>query len=170
VAVIGAGGIGFDVAEFLVHDGRRRRPAALAGRMGVDAAFETRGALLPPKPEAAARQVWLLQRSPASPVPGWARPPAGSTAPPEGQGREDARRRRVPGLDDAGLRIRIDGAEQVLPAGTVVVCAGQEPRRELLDALRAAGIEPHLIGGADVAAELDAKRAIGQGSRLAASL
>ena len=74
------------------------------------------------------------------------------------------------GYDDAGLRIRIDGAEQLLPAGTVVVCAGQEPRRELLDALRAAGIEPHLIGGADVAAELDAKRAIGQGSRLAASL
>jgi 2,4-dienoyl-CoA reductase (NADPH2) len=58
----------------------------------------------------------------------------------------------------------------VLPVGTVVICAGQEPRRELLDALRAAGIEPHLIGGADVAAELDAKRAIDQGSRLAASL
>jgi 2,4-dienoyl-CoA reductase (NADPH2) len=82
VAVIGAGGIGFDVAEFLVHDGRRPRSTRRAGgRMGVDAAFETRGALLPPKPEAAARQVWLLQRSPASPARGWARPPAGSTAP-----------------------------------------------------------------------------------------
>jgi len=173
VAVIGAGGIGFDVAEFLVHDGL---PTSLdlprwQAEWGVDAAFETRGALLPPKPEAAARQVWLMQRSSGKPgarlgkTTGWIH-----RATLKAKGVKMLGGVEYLGYDDAGLRIRIDGAEQVLPAGTVVVCAGQEPRRELLDALRAAGIEPHLIGGADVAAELDAKRAIGQGSRLAASL
>ena len=74
------------------------------------------------------------------------------------------------GVDDAGLRIRVDGAEQVLPVDHVVVCAGQEPRRDLHAALQAAGQVVHLIGGADVAAELDAKRAIAQASRLAANL
>ena len=173
VAVIGAGGIGFDVAEFLVHDGL---PTSLdlprwQAEWGVDAAFETRGALLPPKPEAATRQVWLMQRSSGKPgarlgkTTGWIH-----RATLKAKGVKMLGGVEYLGYDDAGLRIRIDGAEQVLPAGTVVVCAGQEPRRELLDALRAAGIEPHLIGGADVAAELDAKRAIGQGSRLAASL
>ena len=173
VAVIGAGGIGFDVAEFLVHEGL---PTSLdlprwQAEWGVDAAFETRGALLPPKPEAAARQVWLMQRSSGKPgarlgkTTGWIH-----RATLKAKGVKMLGGVEYLGYDDAGLRIRIDGAEQVLPAGTVVVCAGQEPRRELLDALRAAGIEPHLIGGADVAAELDAKRAIGQGSRLAASL
>ena len=74
------------------------------------------------------------------------------------------------GLDDAGLRIRIDGVEQLLPVDHVVICAGQEPLRELLEPLRAAGRPVHVIGGADLALELDAKRAIDQGSRLAASL
>ena len=72
-------------------------------------------------------------------------------------------------MDDAGLRIRVAGEEQVLAVDHVVVCAGQEPVRALADPLLAAGRSPHLIGGADVAAELDAKRAISQGSRLAAS-
>ncbi|MNT84158.1 2,4-dienoyl-CoA reductase [NADPH] [compost metagenome] len=74
------------------------------------------------------------------------------------------------GVDDDGLRIRIDGQEQTLPVDHVVICAGQEPRRDLHAALQAAGIGAHLIGGADVAAELDAKRAIHQGSHLAAAL
>jgi 2,4-dienoyl-CoA reductase (NADPH2) len=74
-------------------------------------------------------------------------------------------------VDDAGLHIRIaEGEPQVLPVDTVIVCAGQEPLRELHDGLVAAGQKVHLIGGADVAAELDAKRAINQGSRLAAEL
>ena len=72
------------------------------------------------------------------------------------------------GVDDAGLRLRVAGTEQLLPVDTVVVCAGQVPLRALLEPLQAAGRHPHLIGGADVAAELDAKRAIAQGSRLAA--
>ena len=74
-------------------------------------------------------------------------------------------------IDDAGLHIRIAGGdEQVLPVDTVIVCAGQDPLRELKDGLESAGQRVHLVGGADVAAELDAKRAINQGSRLAAEL
>jgi 2,4-dienoyl-CoA reductase (NADPH2) len=73
------------------------------------------------------------------------------------------------GVDDTGLRIRVAGVEQFLPVDHVVVCAGQEPLRALADPLIAAGRSPHLIGGADIAAELDAKRAIAQGSKLAAS-
>lgn len=74
------------------------------------------------------------------------------------------------GVDDAGLRIRVEGTEQLLDVGTVVICAGQEPRRELFAALQANAQQPHLIGGADVAADLDAKRAINQACRLAARL
>jgi len=73
-------------------------------------------------------------------------------------------------IDEAGLHVQIDGQPQTLPADTVVVCAGQEPQRELLGALQAAGCTVHLIGGADEAAELDAKRAIDQGTRLAAEI
>jgi 2,4-dienoyl-CoA reductase (NADPH2) len=73
-------------------------------------------------------------------------------------------------IDDAGLHITVDGEARLLEVDTVVVCAGQEPVRELADALRGAGLPVHVIGGADVAAELDAKRAIDQGTRLAARL
>jgi 2,4-dienoyl-CoA reductase (NADPH2) len=71
-------------------------------------------------------------------------------------------------VNDDGFRIQIDGAEQLLPVDTVVICAGQEPLRTLQAPLKALGKSPHLIGGADIASELDAKRAISQGSRLAA--
>jgi 2,4-dienoyl-CoA reductase (NADPH2) len=70
-------------------------------------------------------------------------------------------------IDDAGLHVVVDGNSQLLHVDTVVVCAGQEPRRDLFDPLQAASVDVHLIGGADVAAELDAKRAIAQGTRLA---
>ena len=74
------------------------------------------------------------------------------------------------GVDDEGFHIRVDGTQQTLPVDHVVVCAGQEPYRPLADDLRASGVTVHVIGGADVAAELDAKRAIDQGSRVAAAL
>ncbi|WP_269790289.1 NADPH-dependent 2,4-dienoyl-CoA reductase [Stenotrophomonas sp. Iso1] len=173
VAVIGAGGIGFDVGEFLVHEGPSPAldPARWMAEWGVDPSFEKRGALVKPQPEAPARKVWLLQRSPGKPgarlgkTTGWIH-------------RATLKAKAVTmlggveylGVDDTGLRIRIDGQEQLLDVGNVVVCAGQEPRRELADALLAAGRSVHIIGGADVAAELDAKRAIDQGSRLAAAL
>jgi 2,4-dienoyl-CoA reductase (NADPH2) len=173
VAVIGAGGIGFDVGEFLVHEGPS--PALDVNRWmaewGVDPSFEERSALVSPQPEPPARQVWLLQRSPGKPgarlgkTTGWIH-----RATLKAKGVRMLGGVEYLGVDDAGLRIRIDGAEQLLEVGTVVICAGQEPRRELADALQTAGIGVHLIGGADVAAELDAKRAIDQGSRLAAAL
>jgi 2,4-dienoyl-CoA reductase (NADPH2) len=173
VAIIGAGGIGFDVAEFLAQaDGSPTLdPRRWMAEWGVDAAFEAPGGLVRPQPEPPARQIWLLQRSPGKPgarlgkTTGWIH-------------RATLKAKRVKmlggveylGMDDAGLHIRVDGSDQTLAVDHVVVCAGQEPRRELFDALVARGAKPHLIGGAKLAAELDAKRAIDEGSRLAASL
>ena len=74
------------------------------------------------------------------------------------------------GIDDQGLHIELDGSARILPVDHVVICAGQEPNRELEAGVRANGVPVHLIGGADVAAELDAKRAIEQGTRVAAAL
>ncbi|MBB5941352.1 MULTISPECIES: NADPH-dependent 2,4-dienoyl-CoA reductase [Xanthomonas] len=173
VAIIGAGGIGFDVGEFLVHAGESTAldPARWMAEWGVDPQFEGRGALCKPRPEPPARSVWLLQRSPGRPgarlgkTTGWIH-----RATLKAKGVTMLGGVEYLGVDDTGLRIRVDGAEQLLPVGTVVVCAGQEPRRDLQAALLAAGRSAHLIGGADVAAELDAKRAIAQGSRLAAQL
>ncbi len=173
VAIIGAGGIGFDVGEFLVHAGESTAldPARWMAEWGVDPQFEGRGALCKPRPEPPARSVWLLQRSPGRPgarlgkTTGWIH-----RATLKAKGVTMLGGVEYLGVDDSGLRIRVDGAEQLLPVGTVVVCAGQEPRRDLQAALQAAGRSAHLIGGADVAAELDAKRAIAQGSRLAAQL
>ena len=173
VAIIGAGGIGFDVGEFLVQEGES--PSLDASRWmaewGVDPAFDAPGGLAKPRPEPAARQVWLLQRTPGKPgarlgkTTGWIH--RGTL---KAKGVKMLGGVEYLGVDDAGLHIRVDGSEQVLAVDHVVICAGQEPRRELFDALAAQGRKAHLIGGADVAAELDAKRAIAQGSRLAAIL
>ena len=191
VAIVGAGGIGFDVAEFLVQqplvdasvmevapqpdaalpESPSLDPARWMVEWGVDPTFSSPGGLRRPEPEPPAREVWLLQRSPGKPgaklgkTTGWIH-------------RATLKAKQVAmlggvsylGVDDDGFRIRVDGQEQTLPVDQVVVCAGQEPRRELFDALQAAGVAAHLIGGADVATELDAKRAIAQGSRLAATL
>jgi len=181
VAVIGAGGIGFDVSEFIVHKGTS---AALdtdhfMREWGVDLSVEHRGGIQGVEPQVPepAREVYLLQRK-ASKVgknlgktTGWIH-------------RTSLKNRQVqmvPGvtyrkIDDEGLHITVTpkGAEQgedrMLPVDTIIVCAGQEPLRELQSELEAAGLPVHLIGGSDVAAELDAKRAINQGSRLAAEL
>ena len=173
VALIGAGGIGFDVAEFLVQHGAS--PSLDSKRWmaewGVDPTFEAPGSLIPAQPEAPAREVWLLQRTPGRPgaklgkTSGWVH-----RATLKAKGVRMLGGVEYLGVDDEGLHVRIDGSTQTLAVDTVVICAGQEPRRDLADALKAAGVTPHLIGGADVAAELDAKRAIDQASRLAASL
>ncbi len=177
VAVIGAGGIGFDVSEFLVHQGVATSldREAFWKEWGIDTALEARGGVAGIKPEvhAPARQVFLLQRK--------------STKVGDGLGkttgwihRTGLKNKQVQMLnsvqylkiDDAGLHIRIgeEGEEKLLPVDNIVICAGQDPLRELYDDLVAAKQNVHLIGGADVAAELDAKRAIDQGSRLAAGL
>ena len=173
VAIIGAGGIGFDVAEYLVQaDGSptldRSRWMA---EWGVDADFEAAGGLVAPQPEPAARQVWLLQRTPGKlgaklgKTTGWIHRATLKAKTVKMLGGVD-----YLGIDDDGLRIRVDGSEQLLAVDHVVLCAGQLPRRELFDALLVQGRNPHLIGGAKLASELDAKRAIDEGSRLGAAL
>ncbi|MFF1926468.1 FAD-dependent oxidoreductase [Streptomyces sp. NPDC058221] len=173
VALVGAGGIGFDVAEFLTDGGDAASldPEAFFRQWGVDTEYRERGGLGTAERPKAPRTVHLLQRK-ASKVgaglgktTGWIH-------------RTELRHRGVTMLagvhydriDDDGLHVTVDGEQQLLPVDTVVLCAGQEPRRDLYEQLLAAGRPAHLIGGADVAAELDAKRAIRQGTELAATL
>jgi 2,4-dienoyl-CoA reductase (NADPH2) len=176
VAVIGAGGIGFDVSEFITHNGLSTSldREAFWREWGIDLALEARGGVagVQPEPHAPARQVYLLQRKKSKvgnglgKTTGWIH-------------RTGLKNKHVQmisaveylAVDDKGLHIRVaDGEPQVLPVDTVIVCAGQDPLRELQAELEAAGRQVHLIGGADVAVELDAKRAINQGSRLAAEV
>ena len=173
VAIVGAGGIGFDVAEYLVHHGvsPTLEPARWMSEWGIDRDFESPGGLARAEPEPPARRVWLLQRSAGRPgarlgkTTGWIHRAALKAKQVKMLGGVE-----YLGVTDAGLAIRLDGAEQVLPVDHVVICAGQESQRELLPALLAQAIPVHVIGGADVAVELDAKRAIAHASRLAADL
>ncbi|MFD3731837.1 FAD-dependent oxidoreductase [Streptomyces sp. NPDC058632] len=173
VAVLGAGGIGFDVAEFLTDGGDKahENPETYFRRWGVDMDHRTPGGLAAPERPAPPRTVHLLQRKTSKvgaglgKTTGWIH-------------RTELRNRgvtMVPGvrydrIDDAGLHVTVDGGSTVLEVDTIVLCTGQEPRRDLYEELVAAGRPVHLIGGADVAAELDAKRAIKQGTELAAAL
>lgn len=173
VAILGAGGIGFDVAEYLTDSGDKASedPATYFRNWGVDMDYRAPGGLGAPERPAPPRSVHLLQRKATKvgaglgKTTGWIH-------------RTELKHRgvtMVPGvrydrIDDAGLHVTVDGASQVLEVDTVVLCTGQEPRRDLYDELSAAGRSVHLIGGADVAAELDAKRAIKQGTELAAAL
>jgi 2,4-dienoyl-CoA reductase (NADPH2) len=173
VAVLGAGGIGFDVAGFLTDAGDRASedPATYFRHWGVDTDHRTPGGLTAPERPAPPRTVHLLQRSPTKVGAGLGRTTGWIH-------RTELRHRgvtMVPGvrydrIDDAGLHITVDGASRVLEVDTIVLCTGQEPRHELYGELTAQGIAAHLIGGAEVAAELDAKRAIKQGTELAAAL
>ncbi|MFE0172858.1 FAD-dependent oxidoreductase [Streptomyces sp. NPDC059002] len=173
VAILGAGGIGFDVAEFLTDGGEKASldPATYFRQWGVDMEFRDRGGLTKPERPAPPRSVHLLQRKTSKvgqglgKTTGWIH-------------RTELRHRGVTMvagasydlIDDAGLHVTVDGQSSVIPVDTVVLCTGQEPRRGLYEELLAAGRSVHLIGGADVAAELDAKRAIKQGTELAAAL
>ncbi|MBI5921326.1 MAG: NADPH-dependent 2,4-dienoyl-CoA reductase [Betaproteobacteria bacterium] len=172
VAIIGAGGIGFDVAELLSHaEGAADPVEAFRKEWGIDAGYARRGGLTAPQMPPVPRQVWLLQRKNGkvgdglAKTTGWAR-------------RLLLQKRGVQmmagvsyeKIDDAGLHLRINGEACLLDVDSVVICAGQEPRRELAEALQQAGIPATLIGGADVAAELDAKRAIEQGTQVAMAL
>jgi len=173
VAIIGAGGIGFDVAEYLVHQGESpsMNIAAFMKEWGVDMAYSNRGALAKPKPEAAAREIYLLQRSKGKPgdrlakTTGWIHRAALRMK--KVQMLSEVTYKRV---DDEGLHIEVKGQAQVLKVDNIIICAGQEPQRELFEPLKAAGIPVHLIGGADEARELDAKRAIEQAARLASEV
>jgi 2,4-dienoyl-CoA reductase (NADPH2) len=173
VAVIGAGGIGFDVSEFLVHagDSPTEHPALWRAEWGVGDPATSAGGLAEPMPEPPARQVWLLQRKAEKPgrhlgkTTGWIHRAALA-----------AKGVRMIGgvtydcIAADGLHVTRDGVPEVIAVDTVILAAGQVPERALADQLIAAGLTPHVIGGADVAAELDAKRAIDQAARLAAKL
>ena len=178
VAVIGAGGIGFDVAEYLVQDGHS--PAedlpAWMREWGVSDPATDRGGLAPggPRPDAPARQVTLLQRKAEKhgkrlgKTTGWIHRAALKM-----KGVRFLGGVNYEAIDARGLHVSFGETRDkptLVEADTIVLCAGQLPERSLADTLAAQGLVPHVIGGADVAAELDAKRAIDQGTRLAASL
>ena len=175
VAVVGAGGIGFDVAEFLVHDGHSitlDRDAWLR-EWGVGDPAVARGGVagVKPQPTPPAREVFLLQRKAGKPgaglgkTTGWIHRTALKMKRVEMIG--DVQYRHI---DDTGLHILVGDAPRTLEVDTVVLCTGQEPLRALAAPLQQAGLTVHLIGGADVAAELDAKRAIRQATELAARI
>ena len=172
VAVIGAGGIGFDVGEFLthVHD-NVAEVDRFNDEWGIDRTYANRGGLKTPHSEDSPRQVYLMQRKSSkvgdglAKTTGWIRRTLLKK-----RGVEMIAGVSYERIDDAGLHITVNGQAKTLPVDTIVVCAGQESQRELQAPLEAAGISVSLIGGADVASELDAKRAIDQGTRLAASL
>ncbi len=173
VAIVGAGGIGFDVAEFLTHQGHSPTLDAPAWyrQWGIDATLSARGGLAKPAPGAPARQVYLLQRSTGklgdklNKTSGWVHRSTLKMARVEMIGGVS-----YEGIDDRGLKIRTGEDVRVLEVDNVVICAGQESNRGLYDELVAAGVKAHVIGGAHTAGELDAKRAIDQGVRLAVTL
>jgi 2,4-dienoyl-CoA reductase (NADPH2) len=177
VALIGAGGIGFDLAEYLCHDptgpDSSQSFEAFAREWGIDRSLEARGGVEGVQAQVApcARETWLLQRTEGKlgkglgKTTGWVH-------------RLGLHRRGVKMLggvtyrkiDDHGLHITVGGEERLLEVDNVVTCAGQLSNRDLAKALDARGVEYHLIGGAHKAAELDAKHAIREGSELAATL
>nr|WP_010133246.1 NADPH-dependent 2,4-dienoyl-CoA reductase [Microbulbifer agarilyticus] len=177
VAIIGAGGIGFDVAEYLTHSEDHISELVASSKQeffdewGVDITLDHRAGLKPIEPVASPREVYLLQRKTTKvgaglgKTTGWIH-------------RTSLKHRQVKNLsgvaykkiDDQGLHIRLGDEQQILDVDNIIICAGQEPLRTLHDALQAKGQISHLIGGAYEAVELDAKRAIDQGSRLAAEI
>ncbi|WP_175684684.1 NADPH-dependent 2,4-dienoyl-CoA reductase [Burkholderia anthina] len=173
VAIIGAGGIGFDVAEYLTHAGASPSldPEKFFAEWGVDTAYRERGGLKQACVVEPTREVYLLQRKETKvgetlgKTTGWIH-----------RAGLKARRVRMEAgvtyrkIDDQGLHITVAGEDRIVDADNVILCAGQEPLRALYDELQALGCTAHLIGGADVAAELDAKRAIHQGACLAAAI
>jgi 2,4-dienoyl-CoA reductase (NADPH2) len=175
VAIIGAGGIGFDVAEFLLHDPAVPLPVPVqhwAGEWGVDLQAEAPGGLCAPLPEQPFRQVYLLQRKASKlgatlgKTSGWVHRATLQRKGVKMLGGVEYRK-----IDDQGLHIVVDGVPQVLEVDHVILCAGQDSLKDLMPAEQAGtGPRFHLIGGAALAAELDAKRAIRQGAELAARL
>lgn len=173
VAIVGAGGIGFDVAEYLVQaDHGDQSPSlsveAFAREWGIDRQLEGRGGLTRAEIAKPARCIWLLQRKTTKPGKG-----LGKTTgwihrlSLKNQGVKMLSGVAYERIDDQGLHIIVDGEAQCLNVDHVVICAGQLSRRSLFDELQHKEISIHLIGGAKLAAELDAKRAIKEGSELA---
>ncbi len=173
VAVIGAGGIGFDVSSYLTEEGGSSslNIPAFMEEWGVDMDYENRGAVMQPEPEESPREIHLFKRSTGKhgeglgKTTGWIH-------------RAHLKKKKVQmvggvqyeKIDDAGLHFRIDDKNHVLAADNVIICAGQVPLRDLVEPLQSKGLNVHVVGGALEAGELDAKRAIRQAAELAAKL
>ncbi len=176
VATIGAGGIGFDVAEFLLKTPREAnesetQAANFYAEWGIDTAYRQRGGLQAPHRPNPRRQITLLQRKSSKVGDGLGK----TTGWIHRTSLKNHGVRMISGvryhrIDDAGLHVEIEGRATLIEVDSVVICAGQEPWRELEPPLRAAGVSVHVIGGADKAVELDAERAIRQGGELAAAI
>ncbi|GAB3035785.1 NADPH-dependent 2,4-dienoyl-CoA reductase [Bowmanella dokdonensis] len=172
VAIIGAGGIGFDVAEYLLEEeSLALQPDNWLRYWGIDKQYRQRGALAEREEETPVREVYLLQRKSTKVGKGL----GATTGWIHRASLKSKQVKMIPGvsyerIDDQGLHVLIDGQKQCLEVDNVIICAGQEPQRELYQRLQDSGMPVHLIGGADVAAELDAKRAIRQGAELAAAI
>jgi len=175
VAVIGAGGIGFDVAEHLTHDPAVKDDDldAYLRTWGIDKAMEHPGGLLPGgrEPHASGREVWLMQRSEGKLGDGLGRTTGWiHRATLKMRGVHMLAGMTYDRIDDRGLHVTLGGRSQVLDADHVVICAGQESRRDLEAPLREAGVAVHVIGGAKKAGEIDAKRAIAEGTKAALAI
>ncbi len=173
VAIIGAGGIGFDTAEYLSHEGESGslNPQKFYDEWGIDITYAHVGGLKQPELEKSEREIYLLQRKTAAVGAGLGK----TTGWIHRTGLKHRDVKMIAGasydkVDDQGLHITIDGQTTVLEVDHVVICAGQESYTAMFDQLKADGKNVHLIGGAKEAGELDAKRAIRQGAELAAVL
>jgi 2,4-dienoyl-CoA reductase (NADPH2) len=171
VAVIGAGGIGFDVSVYLSDPGHPFTTDAYLKEWGIDKSISINGGLGKKSEDKSDRSITMLKRSTnkfganLGKTTGWIHKAT----------LVDRKVDQIAGvnyksIDSTGITIEVKGNEKKIDADTIVICAGQDPRRDLLDDLKSAGVSVHLVGGADLAAELDAKRAIDQGTRLAAKL
>ncbi|MEQ1310667.1 MULTISPECIES: NADPH-dependent 2,4-dienoyl-CoA reductase [unclassified Acinetobacter] len=173
VAIIGAGGIGFDTAEYLTHEGDSGslNPEKFYAEWGIDTSYAHVGGLKQPELEKSEREIYLLQRKTAAVGAGLGK----TTGWIHRTGLKHRDVKMIAGasydkVDDQGLHITVDGQTTVLEVDNVVICAGQESYTAMFDQLKADGKNVHLIGGAKEAGELDAKRAIRQGAELAAVL
>ena len=173
VAIIGAGGIGFDTAEYLSHEGESGslNPQKFYDEWGIDTTYAHVGGLKQPELEKSEREIYLLQRKTAAVGAGLGK----TTGWIHRTGLKHRNVKMIAGasydkVDDQGLHITVDGQTTVLEVDHVVICAGQESYTAMFDLLKADGKNVHLIGGAKEAGELDAKRAIRQGAELAAVL
>lgn len=171
VAVIGAGGIGFDTAEYLSHEGESGslNPQKFYDEWGIDTSYAHVGGLKQPEVEQSPREIYLLQRKTSSVGAGLGK----TTGWIHRTGLKHRHVNMIPGasydkIDDQGLHITVGDKSMILDVDNVVICAGQEPYTAMFDQLKADGKSVHLIGGAKEAGELDAKRAIRQGADLAA--
>ncbi|ENV05985.1 hypothetical protein F967_01507 [Acinetobacter sp. CIP 102637] len=173
VAIIGAGGIGFDTAEYLTHEGDSGslNPEKFYAEWGIDTSYAHVGGLKQPELEKSEREIYLLQRKTAAVGAGLGK----TTGWIHRTGLKHRNVKMIAGasydkVDDQGLHITVDGQTTVLEVDHVVICAGQESYTAMYEQLKADGKNVHLIGGAKEAGELDAKRAIRQGAELAAVL